>query len=100
MGADYSAWSRFAKETCYLGPLGVVAGDHVAVVDAGGNGLLCSRAIEGSDLSVFEADEGGCDLGGVGGVSNDGSLVIHADGLRHDGDEAWSESGDAVWDRA
>src|ERR1700722_19877448 len=100
MGADYSAWSRFADETYDLGPLGVVAGDHVAVVDAGGYGLLASRVVKGSDHSVFEADEGGGDLGGVRGVANDGARIIHEDGLGHDSDEARSEGGDAVRDDA
>ena len=100
MAADYSGWSRFADETYYLGPLGIVAGDHAAVVDAGGNGLLASRVIEGGDRSVFEADEGSCDLGGVGGVADDGPLVIYEDGLGYDSDKTRSDVGDAAWDRA
>src|SRR5258707_6694620 len=100
MGADYSAWLRFADEPYYLRPLGIVAGDDAAVVDAGGNGLLASGVVEGGDHSAFEPDEGGCDLGGVGGVANDGPLIIHEDGLGHDSDEARSKDGDAVRDCA
>src|SRR6267154_2657787 len=78
MGADYSAWSRFADETYYLGTLGIVAGDHVAVVDAGGYGLLASRVAEDSGLSVFETDKGGGDLGSV--AAYDGPVRVDAGG--------------------